>query len=89
MDVIDIPKMDLSYRVLFDVKGRFIFTKITKQESQYKLCRVEKKQIGSNGITYLVTHDGRTIRFFDSNIKLGDTIKFDLVKNEIVEYYPL
>ena len=89
MDVIDIPKMDKSYRVLYDVKGRFIFNKITKKEASFKLCRVEKKSMGPNKISYIVTHDGRTIRFYDNNIKLGDTINYNLDKNEITDHYSM
>ena len=43
MDVIEIPKLKKMYRVLFDVKRRFIFHKINKDESNFKLCRIEKK----------------------------------------------
>ena len=89
MDVIDLPKVGASYRVLYDVKGRFVFIKIKKQEASFKLCKIEKKQIGANGIPYLVTHDGRTLRFADKDIKLNDTIKYNLDKNEVVEKYSM
>lgn len=89
MDVIDLPKVGASYRVLYDVKGRFVFTKIKKQEAAFKLCKIEKKQVGANGIAYLVTHDGRTLRFVDKDIHINDTIKYNLEKNEVVEKYAM
>lgn len=89
MDVIDLPKVGASYRVLYDVKGRFVFVKVKKQEAQIKLCKVQKKQIGANGVTYLVTHDGRTLRFADKDIQLNDTVKYNLESNEVVERYPM
>lgn len=86
MDVIEIPKMKLNYRVLYDVKARFTFVKIKDEEAKFKLCKIEKKALGTNKITYLVTHDGRTIRFADKDIKVGDSIKFNLEKNEVEDF---
>lgn len=88
MDVIDIPKIGISYRVLYDVKGRFVFKKINKAESSFKLCQVVRKEMGSNKISYIVTHDGRTIRFADNNIKVYDTVKFNLETKEIIGHFP-
>lgn len=89
MDVIDVPKAGIAYRVLYDVKGRFVFCKLPKNESSYKLCRINKKAIGPNKIPYLVTHDGRTLRFADKDIKINDTIKYNLDKNEIEASFPM
>lgn len=68
MDVISIPKMNVNYRVLYDHKGRFVFVKIKDKEADWKLCKIEKKAIGPNKIAYLVTHDGRTIRYANPDI---------------------
>ena len=89
MDVIDIPKVGVSYRVLYDVKGRFVFVKVPKAEAAFKLCRVNRKEMGPNKIAYLVTHDGRTIRFASKDIKMNDTIKLNLETKEISESYPM
>merc|ERR1712107_867273 len=40
--------------------------------------------MGKNAIPYLVTHDGRTIRYPYPLIKAQDTIKFSLESNSIV-----
>ena len=40
MDVIDIPKLNVSYRCLYDVKGRWVFVKLNKKEASFKLCRI-------------------------------------------------
>jgi len=91
-DVITIPKTDETFRLLYDTKGRFVLHRITKDEATYKLCRVvrvargKKASIGrvsgaagqAGVIPYLVTHDGRTIRFADPAVKANDTIKLDL-----------
>lgn len=87
MDVITIPRTDQNFRVLYDVKGRFILTAIGNTEATYKLCKVEKAQTGRGGIPYVSTHDGRTIRFPDPDIKVGDSIKFNLKNSEIMDFY--
>lgn len=89
MDVIDLPKVGASYRVLYDVKGRFVFVKIKKAEAAFKLCKVEKKQVGANGITYLVTHDGRTLRFVDKEVGMNDTVRLNLDNGEVTERLPM
>jgi small subunit ribosomal protein S4e len=43
--------------------------------------------MGPKGIPYLVTHDGRTLRFPNPLIKSHDTIKLNLRTNEIMTYY--
>lgn len=89
MDVIEIPKMKKFYRVLYDQKARFTFVSINEQEAKFKLCKIQKKALGPNKITYLVTHDGRTIRFADKSIKIGDTVKLNLEKNEVQDFIPM
>lgn len=89
MDVIEIPKMKANYRVLYDKKARFTFVKINDKEASFKLCKIEKKALGPNKIAYLVTHDGRTIRLADKEIKIGDTVKFNIEKNEVEDFFPM
>ena len=42
--------------------------------------------IGNKGIPYAVTHDGRTIRFPDPEIKANDTIKYEMESGKISSY---
>ena len=89
MDVIDIPKLNVSYRVLYDVKGRWVFVKLDKKTKGFKLCRIQKKTIGANKVCYLVTHDGRTLRFVNPDVCINDTVKLNLDKNEVVDFYQM
>jgi small subunit ribosomal protein S4e len=77
-DVISIEKTDEVFRLLYDTKGRFIAHRISAEESKYKLGKVRRVEIGKKGIPYLVTHDGRTIRYPDPLVKVHDTVKIDL-----------
>jgi len=85
-DVITIEKTDEVFRLLYDTKGRFIAHRISAEESKYKLGKVRRVEIGKKGIPYLVTHDGRTIRYPDPNIKVHDTVKIDLETGKIVDH---
>jgi len=97
-DVLRIAKTEEQFRLLYDVKGRYILHRISAEESQFKLLRVQKystakkASIGKNPfshgqagvIPYVVTHDGRTIKYPSPDIKQHDTVKFDLKENKIV-----
>lgn len=75
MDVVSIEKTGENFRILYDVKGRYQAHKIDAKEASFKLCQIKKKAMGPNKIPFIVTHDGRTIRFPHPDIKKHDTIK--------------
>jgi len=83
MDVVSLPKTGENFRILYDVKGRFQPVKIDAKEAGFKLCRVKRKIIGKNKIPYIVTHDGRTIRYPHPDIKKNDSVKLNLETGEI------
>ena len=87
MDVVTLVKTKTSYRLLYDCKGRFGLAKISPSEAEFKLCRVKRRAMGPKGIPYIVTHDGRTIRFPHPQISAHDTIKLNLRTNEIATYF--
>uniref|UniRef100_A0A6G1SCY7 40S ribosomal protein S4 n=1 Tax=Aceria tosichella TaxID=561515 RepID=A0A6G1SCY7_9ACAR len=86
MDVVSIERTEEFFRILYDVKGRFILHRITAAEATYKLCRVKRVGTGTKGVPYLVTHDGRTIRYPDPLIKVHDTIRLDIASGKILEF---
>lgn len=99
-DVIRIEKTDENFRLMYDVKGRYTLHRIENDEASYKLARVQKlskakkASIGRNplahgqaaSIPYIVTHDGRTIRYPDPNVKVNDTVKIDLATGKILDF---
>eukprot|EP01130_Rhizamoeba_saxonica_P004958 TRINITY_DN1_c0_g1_i1.p1 TRINITY_DN1_c0_g1~~TRINITY_DN1_c0_g1_i1.p1 ORF type:complete len:287 (-),score=58.86 TRINITY_DN1_c0_g1_i1:46-834(-) len=88
-DVLSIPKTKENFRLMYDTKGRFTLHRITPEEAQYKLCKVKKVQLGPKGIPFLATHDGRTIRYPHPDIKVGDTIQYNFLENQIVNHVPM
>ncbi len=87
MDVVTLLKTKTNYRLLYDCKGRFGLAKISPSEAEFKLCRVKRRAMGPKGIPYIVTHDGRTIRFPHPLIKRNDTVKVNLASSQIVTYF--
>jgi len=97
-DVLHIAKSDEQFRLLYDVKGKYKLHRITPEEASYKLLRVQKYSkakkatIGRNPtqhgqlgvIPYIVTHDGRTIKYPAPDVRQHDVVKFDLKTNKIV-----
>eukprot|EP01115_Flamella_aegyptia_P015706 TRINITY_DN98674_c0_g1_i1.p1 TRINITY_DN98674_c0_g1~~TRINITY_DN98674_c0_g1_i1.p1 ORF type:complete len:264 (+),score=68.57 TRINITY_DN98674_c0_g1_i1:37-828(+) len=89
MDVITIPETQENFRLLYDVKGRFNIHKINEEEAKYKLLKVTKVAVGKKGVPYIVTHDGRTIRYPNPDINASDTIKYNFEDGSIDEIVPM
>lgn len=85
-DVISIDKTGENFRLIYNVKGRFILQPITPEEAKWKLGKVRRVQIGQKAIPYLVTHDARTIRFPDPLIEANDTVKVDLATGKVIDF---
>ncbi|KAG6465430.1 40S ribosomal protein S4 [Manduca sexta] len=86
MDVVSIEKTNELFRLIYDVKGRFTIHRITPEEAKYKLCKVKRVATGPKNVPYLVTHDGRTIRYPDPLIKVNDSIQLDIATTKIMDF---
>jgi len=101
MDVIEIKDTNERFRLLYDVKGRFVLHRIAEEETKFKLLRLQKKYVRSKAsigrnplqtgqaatIPAVVTNDGRTIRYADPLWNVNDTVKFDLTTNKVIGHY--
>ncbi|KAJ1951821.1 40S ribosomal protein S4 [Linderina pennispora] len=86
LDVISIEKTGENFRLIYDIKGRFTVHRITDEEAKFKLGKVRRCQLGQGAVPFIVTHDGRTVRFPDPLIKVNDTVKIDLETGKIVDF---
>lgn len=84
MDVVEIPKASDQFRLIFDTKRRFVLHRISDEEKTFKLCRVKKAEITKKNTPYIVTHDGRTVRYPDPLIKVDDTVKIDIASGKVI-----
>lgn len=60
MDVVSLPEAGKHFRVLPSHKG-FILHPITKEETSFKLCRIENKTTLKNGHVQMNLHDGSNV----------------------------
>jgi len=86
MDVIDIEKTKEQFRMLYNTKGKFCIHRISKDEASYKLCRVKAIKQGGKGVPYCVTHDGRTIKYPDPDVKVNDTVRYDFNSGKCLDH---
>ena len=86
MDVVEIPKSNDQFRLIFDTKGRYSLHRISDEEKKFKLCRVTKQEISKKKVPFVVTHDGRTIRYPDPLIKVNDVVKVDIATGKIIDF---
>jgi len=86
MDVVEIPKSGDQFRLIYDTKGRFVLHRIDDEEKKYKLARVKLQQFTTKKVPYIVTHDGRTIRYPDPAIKVNDVVKVDIATGKAVDF---
>jgi small subunit ribosomal protein S4e len=76
MDVVSMPDADEYYRIGIK-RGKLVPEKVGKEESTVKLLKVTGKRTVSGKKTSISMHDGRNV-LADENVKVGDTVEFDL-----------
>ena len=86
MDVVELPKSNDQFRLIYDTKGKYVLHPLSDEEKTYKLCKVRRVEVSLKKIPFLVTHDGRTIRFPDPLIKVDDVVKVDIATGKIVDF---
>jgi small subunit ribosomal protein S4e len=89
MDVLSIPKLDVSYRVLLDTRGRLALAEMNKANAAWKLCRIEDKTTVAGGAVQLNLHDGRNIVLKEAPYRTGDVLKVKLPEQKVMEHLPL
>jgi small subunit ribosomal protein S4e len=97
MDIVQIPDLEKSYRILPKWKRGLVPQEVSKKESEFKLCRIENKTTVKHGHIQLNLHDGRNIHIpvKDPKKPKEDTyntmgvLKIKVPSQEILDYYPL
>ncbi len=88
-DIIEIPKIDKHYQLVYSINGAYVLKEIDKQESTYKICKIKSKRIIKKNEIQLATNDGRILITTNQAYKKGASIKINFVENTIKEYFPL
>ncbi len=82
-DVVTIPKLDKSYRILFDEKGRYIPKEI--EDADLKLYKITNKTMVRGGKVQLNLFDGTNI-LASNEYKTKDSILLKIPEKEIVDH---
>jgi small subunit ribosomal protein S4e len=86
MDVVSIEKTGEAFRLVYDTKGRFVCHRVSAEEAAYKLCKVVRLAVGRGGVPYITTHDGRTLRYPDPDVKVNDSVVLDLEAGKVTDF---
>lgn len=89
MDVLALPQINAYYRMVLDKRGKLQMVKITEEDANWKLCRIDNKKTLPGNKTQLNLHDGRNIVLDSNAYKTGDVLKVTIPEQKIVEAYTL
>jgi len=85
-DVVEIPKTEEKFRIMYDHKGRFTLIDVSNDaEADIKLCRVQNVYTATGRVPVVVTHDGRRIRYPSLKIQRGDTAVVNIRTGKITD----
>ncbi len=87
MDVLEIPELQLRYRVTINKRG-LVLEKIGEEEAGIKLCRITGKSILKGGVQQLNLHDGRNI-LSKGSYRIGDSLMIGIPGQKILKHYSL
>ncbi|MEE8402125.1 MAG: 30S ribosomal protein S4e [Candidatus Hydrothermarchaeaceae archaeon] len=91
MDIIEIPDAKERRIVLLDKKGNLILKKLSKKNTNVKLCKIKSKTVLNGGSVQLNLHDGKNILVKSAKedvYKTKDTLVIDLKTGKISSRIP-
>ncbi len=89
MDVISLPKMNQSYRMLLTDKGKLTLVPVDESEAAWELCRIENKTVIKGGKFQLNLSGGRNIVLDKNDYKCGDSLKVEFNGQKVLGNFPL
>lgn len=87
-DVLSIPLLKKSYRVVLDTKGRIIVKEIPAAESTFKPCKIIGKTVLPGGKIQFHLHDGKNILVSQKAV-VGDTLLLELPGLKVQKVFTL
>ncbi len=84
MDVVDIPLLKKTYRIIYDTKGRLMPAE-TKEKNE-KIVMIKSKKVKNKEYIY-TTNDGRTI-VSKEKYNIGDSLLIEIPSQKILKHIP-
>ena len=91
-DVLSIPALKKSYRLVLDAWGKLVTIPVVAKEESLKLCKVVGKTSLKKGVVQLHFHDGKCFLMdkSDKNVyRVGDTVVFNFNEKKITQHLSL
>ena len=88
-DILAIPKVGKSFRMMLSTKGRLQLQEIAAKDGATKLCKVVGKRHVTGKKIQLSFHDGHTMLTDDNSIKVGDTLVRKLPEGKVTHILKL
>ena len=95
MDIIEIPEINESFRVIVNKRG-LVLGKTESNKTGKKLCRILNKTTIKGGVTQLNLHDGRNLLLTkpkketpEQDFMVGDSVLVSLPDQKILKHYKL
>jgi small subunit ribosomal protein S4e len=89
MDIVQVPKMNLTYRMLLTDKGKLTLVPVDEAEAAWEICKIENKTIVKGGKFQLNLSGGRNIVLDKNDYKCGDSLKVAFDGQAIQGHYPM
>lgn len=87
-DTIEITNTNEYFRIMLDINGNLKPTKISKDESSFKPCKIIGKTL-VRGKLQLNLYDGNNILVDTNSYKVGDTVLLSLPQKKILKHLKL
>lgn len=86
MDVVSVPKTGAFYRVVSS-RGGLALREVSKEEGEWKYCKIIGKKVVGKNKMQLCFHDGRTllVEGKGGEYKLGDSVKLSIPRQAVKE----
>ncbi len=89
MDVVSVPILKRTWRVVLDHKARLRFVEVGSKDATWKMCQIDNKTTVKGGATQLNLHDGRNLLVKKDDYKTGDVLRIELPSQKIIGHFPV
>ncbi|MFH0798097.1 MAG: 30S ribosomal protein S4e [Candidatus Woesearchaeota archaeon] len=88
MDVVELPKIKVAYRMLYNKSGKFMLKEIDVKEAAVRPCQIKNKSITKKGKVQLHLNDGSNWLVDNKDYKVNDTVVLNTQDKKIVGHLP-
>lgn len=86
MDVLEVPDLKQSYRMLLNRQGKLTLHKIDDKEASLRLCKITGKKMLRTGKVQLAFSDGSSMLSDKADYKVGDTLVVSMPDSKVKEH---